>query len=188
MSHKKKRAERKKTLWEGTLQRSVSKTSESENKTNLIISNWNRWNKSQIFCSRVHRGLQDSIIKVILTVDLIKYQYQSHGKGRIETRLHAEPKDFLPEHNAGGGVHFATNLSHKFLSGIENLAAALREATFDEVLHTGAIVHLHRHAGPRPSDDRRSLDAENGFMTLRSLPFEAFPALMKTRFLAIEKE
>lgn len=104
-------------------------------------------------------------------------------RGCIKSRLDAKPKDFLPEHNASGGVHFAVNLSHKFLSGIENLATPLREAPFNEVLHTGAIIHLHGHARPRPSDDRRSLHAEYGFVTVLSLPFEPFPPLMKTRFL-----
>lgn len=141
-----------------------------------------------IFCSGVHRRLRGrNIINVILTADLIEDEHKSHGKSRIKTRLNTKGEHLLPKHDAGGGVHFTTNLSHRLLRHIENRAATLREAPLDLVLLTGVIVHLHRQTRTRPSYDRRSPHAEDGFITVHSLPFEAFPPLMQTRPLQVNE-
>jgi len=141
-----------------------------------------------IFCGRVHRRLRGrTTVNVVLAVDLIENQHKSHGKSRVKPSLHTKREHFPTKHNAGGGVHLPSNLSHRFLRHVEDRAASLREAPFDLVLLTGAIVHLHRQTRTRPSNDRRSLHAEDRFITVHSLPLEALPPLMQTRPLQRQK-
>ena len=150
----------------------------------MIKSGTALYNSLSIICGWVHRRLRGrTTISVILTVDLIQDQHKTHGKSRVKPSLNTQREHFLPKHNTGGGVHLTSNLSHRFLGHIEHRAASLRETPFDLVLLTRVIVHLHRQTRARPSDDRRSLHAEDRFITVHPLPFEALPPLMQTRSL-----
>lgn len=66
-------------------------------------------------CGGVHHNPIITVIinvDLIVSVDLIENEHQSHGKRRVEAGLDAESEDVLPEHRVRGGVNFAFNLSH----------------------------------------------------------------------------
>lgn len=124
-----------------------------------------------------HRLHPNSItLNVIIAVDPIEHQHQSHRKGTIKPRLHAQWKDIFTQRHVRWSIHFASNLSHGFLRRVEDRAASLREVPLDLVLLSRTLVHIYRHA--RPSDYRWSTYAEDRFLTLRSLPCKSLPPLM----------